>query len=71
MTAVFGFNLVTVEDVCSELKIPLKQAYDFVQKLPPGIVVKVGRRVRVNSDALGDWLRAGGDARLKGARPES
>lgn len=37
------------------------QAYYFAGKLPPGVRVKVGGQLRLHSEKLADYLRAGGD----------
>lgn len=37
-------------------------AYDVLRTMPPGIVVRFGRRVRLNADKLRAWLEAGGTA---------
>lgn len=36
------------------------QAYDCAGKMPPGIRIKLGNRVRLNADRLVDWLNSGG-----------
>lgn len=38
--------------------------------LPPGVVVQVGRRVRVDLDALEAWIAAGGQGLAGGWRRE-
>lgn len=37
-------------------------AYDVIRTMPPGIVVRFGRRVRLNADRLKEWIEAGGTA---------
>jgi hypothetical protein len=37
-------------------------AYDVLRTMPPGIVVRFGRRVRLNADRLRAWIEAGGTA---------
>jgi excisionase family DNA binding protein len=36
--------------------------------LPPGVVVRLGRRLRFDPEALDDWLRAGGASHPGGWR---
>lgn len=43
------------------------QAYAAADKLPVGVRVKIGHRLRLNADRLAEYLQAGGDL---GTRPE-
>lgn len=36
------------------------QAYDCANRMPPGVRIKLGNRVRLNVDRLAEWLAAGG-----------
>ena len=39
-----------------------KQAYDIIaaKQLPESCVIRFGRRIRINADAVRDWLNGGG-----------
>ena len=39
-----------------------KQAYDIIaaKQLPESCVIRFGRRIRINADAVRDWLTGGG-----------
>lgn len=36
-------------------------AYAAVDRMPPGVKVKIGGRVRLNAQRLAEYLQAGGD----------
>ena len=44
--------------------------YDLVRThvLPPGVVVRLGRQIRVDEDALEEWIKSGGQALAGGWR---
>jgi len=52
--------LVTVEELAGPLKMPVHGIYDLLKKVPPGIVVRLGRRIRVDEAAFIRWMQAGG-----------
>lgn len=52
-------NLVTAEELVEPLKMSLHSVYDFLKKVPPGIVVRLGRRVRVKEAKLVKWIQDG------------
>lgn len=54
-------KVIRVEEFAAHFGLSLHQGYEAVQQLPPGIVVRLGRRIRINVDALQDWLSKGGD----------
>lgn len=37
------------------------QAYEAANRMPPGVRVKLGHRVRLNVDRLAEWLEQGGN----------
>lgn len=53
-------RLITVETFASQAGINKHQGYEMARRMPPGILIKLGRRVRLDADRLADWLRAGG-----------
>lgn len=40
------------------------QAYAAADKMPPGVRVKIGGRLRLNAEKLAAYLQAGGDLAL-------
>lgn len=48
------------ETVADGLQMTVPQVYELFKTLPPGVAVKLGRRVRVNESAFVKWLEAGG-----------
>jgi excisionase family DNA binding protein len=46
------------------LVVSQSRFYELVRThvLPPGVVVRLGRQIRVDEDALEAWIRAGGQA---------
>lgn len=54
-------NLIGVTEIQTICKLRSKaQAYEVIRGLPVGMVVHLGRRVRVNADRLAEWLNRGG-----------
>lgn len=48
-------------DWAQQAGLSRKAAYDSVRKMPLGVRVKLGRRVRINAKRLAEWLDKGGD----------
>lgn len=63
-------RLGTMQDVADTLAIPVASAYDLARadRLPG--LVRVGRLVRVDLDALDRWIEAGGQSLPGGWRQE-
>lgn len=53
-------TLLRVEDFANQAGLSLHQAYDMARKMPPGVIIKLGRRVRLDADRLTAWLASGG-----------
>ena len=59
------------------LGVSEQRVYELVRTgiLPPGVVVRLGRQVRIDEDALREWIAAGGQSLPGGwrrdAAPES
>lgn len=55
-------NLITVREAAQELKVSSWRIYDLIRRglLPPGVVVRLGRQLRIDRDALERWVAAGG-----------
>ena len=62
-------RFLTVPQVAEQLGLAMSSAYDLAKRLPPGVRVKVGARVRVDAAKLEQWLDAGGDVAAE--QPES
>jgi hypothetical protein len=54
-------HLIGITDYMRLFNVPRSTAQDRINKLPPGVVIKVGRLTRVDADALNAWIAAGGD----------
>lgn len=55
-------RLIDAETFAGQAGLSKVMAYDLIKKMPRGVVIKLGRRVRLDADRLADWLRAGGTA---------
>lgn len=54
-------RLIDVDEVQQIFHLKSKsQTYEVMRRLPKGVLVHLGRRVRVNADALSQWLGSGG-----------
>lgn len=53
-------KVIPVEEFAAHFGLSKHQGYEAVQQLPPGVVVRLGRRIRINVEALKDWLSKGG-----------
>jgi hypothetical protein len=51
----------TVEQFCKERRFNKSRGYELAKRvLPAGVVVRFGRQVRINVEALRTWESAGG-----------
>jgi hypothetical protein len=58
-------QLLTVESAARALEIDPKRMYQLASRtgfFPEGVVVRIGRSVRVSSARLQDWIAAGGSS---------
>jgi excisionase family DNA binding protein len=54
-------RLLTAKQASDVLQVPLPRVYELARGvLPPGVVVRIGRQVRFNGDALQKWIANGG-----------
>ena len=55
-------ELMTAEEVAGVLGVSRQRVYALIREgvIPSGVSVQLGRQVRVNPDALEEWIRAGG-----------
>lgn len=57
-----GFpNLIKVEQFAKDANLSRTQAYGVVAKMPDGVKVRLGGRVRLNEDKLKEWIEQGGN----------
>lgn len=61
-------RFITVAEVAQRLGLSRSTSYDLVRRLPPGTRVRVGQLVRIDAEALEQWIKAGGD--LEDSRQE-
>lgn len=53
-------QLIRVEDFAQTFGLSVHQGYQAVRQLPPGVVVRLGRRIRLDAQKLNTWLAQGG-----------
>jgi excisionase family DNA binding protein len=68
-------GLVRAREAAETLGVSTWRVYDMARQgvLPPGVVVRLGRGVRISEEALHAWLAAGGaglEAVRRQERPE-
>lgn len=61
-------RLLTAKQAADVLQVPLPRVYELARGvLPAGVVVRIGRQVRFNGDALQKWIASGGTLLNNGA----
>ena len=55
-------ELLRVQDFQDLIGLSRSQIYDLIAKMPAGVVVRLNRRIRLNSVKLIEWLDRGGTA---------
>lgn len=65
-------KLRTVKNAAQDLEVSEARVYEMIRTglLPLGVVVHLGRQVRIDEDALREWVRAGGQSLPGGWRRE-
>jgi hypothetical protein len=65
-------TLITLADAAQRLCVSYDRACEMARTgiLPPGVVVRLGRQIRVNPDALDAFITSGGQALPGGWRQE-
>lgn len=54
-------RLLTAKQASDVLQVALPRVYELAREvLPPGVVVRIGRQVRFDEDALNSWIASGG-----------
>lgn len=53
-------TLIKAREAKDIVGLSLPQTYTLVNKMPAGVVVRLGKRVRFNRDALLQWVANGG-----------
>ncbi len=56
-------KLQRIPKLAEVLDVTVPRAYELARAgfFPPGVVVRIGRQVRVNEDALRAWIASGGN----------
>lgn len=54
-------TLIKVAEFAQKAGLSRSQAYEVVRRMPEGVKVRLGGRVRLNLDRLCDWLSQGGN----------
>ncbi|TVP49953.1 MAG: DNA-binding protein [Gemmatimonadales bacterium] len=56
-----GKPLGTVEDLATRLNAPRHRGYQLAREGKVPGVVRIGRQIRIDMDAVEEWISAGGD----------
>ena len=61
--AVNGIPLITAAQASTLLGVSIPRTYELIRTavLPPGVVVRLGRQIRIDRAQLDAWLRHGGN----------
>ena len=54
-------RFLTAQEVAKLLKLPLASLYELVRSNRIAGIVRLGRRIRFDAEALNDWLASGGE----------
>ena len=65
-------KLMKAQRASGILGVSNQRFYELVRTavIPPGVVVRLGRQIRINEDALSEWIDHGGQALAGGWRRE-
>lgn len=55
-------KLIGVDEFAAQAGLSRHCAYDLIRRMPKGVVVRLGRRVRLDENRLHEWIRSGGTA---------
>lgn len=66
-------QLLRIPEAARVLGLSEHRVYELVRQgiLPLGVVVKLGRQIRINSERLREWIAGGGQALPGGWRREA
>lgn len=53
-------TLLKVSCLAEQWGVSIVQAHKIAQRLPQGVVIRCGKRMRINKEALEAWYSAGG-----------
>jgi len=53
-------TMISIEEFSNSIGLKRHQGYDLARQMPPGVVIRLGRRIRLNAERLQEWLAAGG-----------
>jgi len=52
---------ITAEQFAERFQLSLQRAYELAREvLPPGVVFRFGRQIRINEHKLNEWIENGG-----------
>lgn len=65
-------TLVTVHEAASSMQLSAHTLWSMIRRglLPPGVVVRFGRKIRIAEENLSKWLGEGGTARITHSEQE-
>lgn len=57
-------KLILVAETADILQVSEQRVYEMVRTgvLPAGVAIRLGRQVRIDADALNEWIAAGGQS---------
>ncbi|MGD0950428.1 MAG: helix-turn-helix domain-containing protein [Candidatus Binatia bacterium] len=66
-------ELIDARHAAKILAVSVARVYELARThmLPDGVVVHLGRQIRINSEGLEDWIKGGGQALAGGWRREA
>lgn len=53
-------KLLTAEELVEPLKLGLPAVYELIKVMPQNIVVRFGKKIRINEEELAKWILSGG-----------
>jgi hypothetical protein len=61
--------IMTVPEFSEMMRVPPKRVYELLPSLPPGVVILLGRQVRINRQKAKEWIDRGGGVESCGLSP--
>ena len=58
-------DLLTIPEACQALlNLKPQRVYEMARQgiLPPGVIVRLGRQIRINESKLREWIESGGQS---------
>jgi hypothetical protein len=57
---VLSMALIDVEKLCEKYELRKPFGYELARRLPPGVRVELGRKVRISEEKFDEWIAQGG-----------